>query len=121
MRSFLVAFLGLLAGCGGIAGVCTEIGCATGLTVRLGAAPAGGYRVEAIVAGQEQRVHECAAGTTCEVLFEDFAPQQVTVRVTGGGAAREETFTPSYQVSYPNGPECGPECRNATVDFPPAA
>lgn len=43
-------------------------------------------------------------------------PQQVAVSVTRDGQTLvDKTVTPTYRTSRPNGPQCAPECRQASL------
>jgi len=46
------------------------------------------------------------------------APKTIAVDLTLDGALiLSESSTPSYVESQPNGPDCGPICRQANVDL----
>ena len=94
LRVAAVAFLLLSStGCGviGPGDSCTLIGCNSGLTVHLNAKPTGAYKVE--------------------VVSHPF------VRITTStGTKTVEITTVNYVTSRPNGPDCDPECRQATVN-----
>jgi hypothetical protein len=120
-RSATAAAVALLAGCtGGINGACTLIGCQSGLTVNLAQAPAGSYSIEVFTPSSQNGAHyvfQCASAASCgtTAFFAEFTPASVVVRITTETGGREEYVTPSYQKSRPNGPNCGPECIQATV------
>jgi hypothetical protein len=106
----------LLAACNPVVQVCTEIGCDDALVVRLDRAPAGAYRVEAIVPGAAPAVFECGAGETCPAAyFPGLVAERVTIRVTTSAGVRTQEFTPAYAAEYPNGRGCPAACRKATV------
>lgn len=45
-------------------------------------------------------------------------PKMLAIELERDGAAiLEEESTPSYVENKVNGPDCGPTCRNAAVDF----
>ena len=62
-------------------------------------------------------VYDCANAAQCGTwaMFTDYTPEAVTIRVTTSAGTREQTAQPTYSVSRPNGPNCGPECRQAQV------
>lgn len=98
---------------------CTLIGCASGVTIEvLGSIPEGS-RITLTPAHPNglARSVVCTAESPCAgpILIEEFAPETFTVRVSGEGVDFERTFSPAYTVSRPNGPDCPPECRNATI------
>jgi hypothetical protein len=118
-RSLATACVALLAGCNGIIdGACTLIACSSGLTVQLAQAPAGAYRIEVFSSPEGPHyVYDCANPAQCgtAATFSDYTPATVTIRVTTPAGTREQTAQPAYGVSRPNGPNCGPECTQATV------
>jgi hypothetical protein len=97
--------------------VCTLVGCFDGLTVAVASAPATPFRIEAFVLGGGPRYGQTCSGTPCSVFFPDFTPERVSIeRIAGADTVRRE-FNPTYTLSRPNGPNCSPECRQATVTF----
>lgn len=93
---------------------CTQIGCSSGLSVVLEGTPTAPFTLTATGAGtMESIVCEEAAG--CPLFFEGFAPSQVTISYESGGKEVEQTFSPSYTRSRPNGEDCPPECLSGTV------
>jgi hypothetical protein len=120
MKRFLsTACVALLAGCTGIIdGTCTLIGCSSGLTVNLAQAPAGAYRIEVFSSpGGPHYVWDCGDAAQCgtSAQFTDFTPESVTIRVTTSAGTLEQTSQVTYDVSRPNGPNCGPTCTQAQV------
>ena len=109
--------------------VCTLIGCDSGLTVHLNTKPAGTYRVEVFARGPDQQpayVYDCSTAGICQqdIFFSGLIVDHPFIRVTTTvGTKLVEITTVTYVSSYPNGPDCGPPCRNATVnvDIPTAA
>ena len=93
---------------------CTLIGC-TGLVVEVTGAPAQAAVTVAVTAPDgSTRSTTCTSATgTCPFSFPDFTPASVTIRVSTGTQTTEVTRQPIYEVTRPNGPACGPECRNA--------
>lgn len=51
----------------------------------------------------------------CRLFFEDFTPSEVTISYESGDQTVQQTFSPTYSRSRPNGEDCPPECVNATV------
>ena len=100
---------------------CTLIGCYSGLTVALQGRPTGAYRVEVQVPGSATAyVFECPDATRCAgvVLFNDFMPSAATVTVTTERGRVQQQVQPTYVTSRPNGADCEPLCRHATVQVP---
>jgi hypothetical protein len=120
MRLAYAAAAVLLAGCTTISDACTLIFCESGLTVQLAQAPVGAYRIEVFTpSGGTHHVFDCADPAQCgEARFVDYMPPSVTIRVTTSAGTREQTTQPTYNTSRPNGPGCGPECKQATVTVP---
>lgn len=118
IRSLLLsASAALVAGCSPFIS-CTLMGCENGLIVRFDRTPTGPFRIEAIVANQAQpQVIDCADAANCHLIFRDLLAEQVTLRVTAQGATSTQSFQPRYEALYPNGRECGPSCRQATVTY----
>ena len=116
----------IVAGCGDDSlndiRVCTDIGCSSGLTVRLASKPVGTYKVEVFAAAPDQQpvsVYECTTVASCQqnVFFPSFVPTHPYVRVTSAAGTRLTEITQViYQSTYPNGRDCPDECRNASVD-----
>jgi hypothetical protein len=116
----------VLAGCTLFDGMdCTTAGCAGGITVRLPAMPAAPFKVELLIeqnpGASVAYTYECTDVAFCgrEVRFSDIFPTHVIVRVTTTAGVRTTAILPvTYELSYPNGRECGPECKNGIVDAP---
>ena len=111
----LPAFTIAVAACAGALEVCTEVGCDSGLIVTVTNGPAEPYRIEARVGGTLARyVHSCA-GHACTAEFLDFVPSHVFIYVMTESDTTFREVRPNYDVSQPNGPDCEPTCRFATV------
>jgi hypothetical protein len=111
---------GGMAGC--TSGVCTLIGCNSGLIVSVQPAPTPPYRIEAYTEPSATRyVADCATADSCGsgVVFTDFTPDRVSVDVITGAdtVTREFTGPITYKTSQPNGPSCSPTCQSATIVF----
>lgn len=102
--------------------VCTGIGCDSGLTVRLeGTPPAGPVRVELLTSdGGARYVYDCPEPGRCAAgaFFPGFTGDYVRVRVTTASGAVTREARPAYTETRPNGPDCPPACRTATVTVP---
>jgi hypothetical protein len=100
---------------------CTLIGCTDGITVHLTALPTGPYRVEILVGsgpGGLSYAYDCAGGPTCQqvIFFPELVPDRIIVRVTTSLGSRDtEISNPVYSTLRPNGPDCPPLCRQASV------
>lgn len=96
---------------------CTLIGCSDGVTVTVENAPAAPYTIEVGLPDGSSRstrcepTHDCAGG----VFVEGVTGDRLAVRVTGANGTSTHTVTPRYAELTPNGPQCGPVCRQARV------
>jgi len=118
----IAALVALLASCdlSGRQQVCTLIGCDSGIRVVLTAPPTVPYRVEAYVPGSGARqVRECSAGGACNITFAGFTPVEVSIEIITAADTLRRDAVPVYVVSRPNGADCEPECRNATITVSP--
>lgn len=100
--------------------ICTDMGCSSGVEVRLQEEPAPPYRVEADAGGGTATyVFECPAAGQCPVIFfPDFTPDRLIVRVVTVSDTTRYEVRPSYEESQPNGPGCDPICRRAVIELP---
>ena len=107
------------AGCNGSAEprICTQIGCNDGLQVELRGSLPDSYTVSASASGLPTQTVECSPGRECgeTLFFPEFMPASVTITVRGSGVDVQQSFTPTYETSRPNGPDCPPECRSGKV------
>ena len=101
---------------------CTLIGCTDGITVHLASVPSGPYKVEILTGGTGtggvSYAYECAGGSGCrqDIFFPELVLDRIIVRVTTPlGSQLTEIANPVYAESRPNGPDCPPLCRQATV------
>jgi hypothetical protein len=51
------------------------------------------------------------------VSFASFSPSELTISVYWNEKVKTKTVKPVYQVYYPNGENCEPECRNSVIDI----
>lgn len=110
----------LTTGCHGITkGECTLIGCDSGLTTHLLSMPSAPFRVEVSVTGYPATyVYECADVTRCsqDIFFPGLIADRASVTVIVGNKSVTTSINSIvYNVSRPNGPDCPPECKRATV------
>ena len=97
--------------------VCTQIGCDSGFRIEIEGDLPDRYTVTLEAPGAESRTMECPSpfcGPSTVVVV-DFAPETVEIRLEGEGLDYVETFEPDYTTIFPNGPDCPPECRQATI------
>lgn len=128
-RSFvyLGAFpaIAILIGCGSTTdAACTQIGCTDQFLVTVEGPAGAEFVVQASEPGGDTRTGTCTVtNDSCAIVFGDFAPEQVTIRVTGPDRELSVTLEPAYEVLRPNGPDCPPAClvASVTVDLRPEA
>jgi hypothetical protein len=106
--------------CSGVTTVCTLIGCESGITVHLASLPSGPFRVDVKPrgAGDVAYVFECSDAMHCrqDIFFAGLITDYVVVTVHVGAATRDtEVVQVQYTSHRPNGPNCEPDCRTATV------
>jgi hypothetical protein len=115
VRSLLVLAMALvLEACPG----CDQAGCYQGLIVEVNGPPAA-YRIEARVAGAQAVFGANCVGGRCNAHFIDFMPREVTVAIVTESDTIYHDVRPRYEQFYPNGPDCEPMCRIATVTLTP--
>ncbi len=100
--------------------VCTQIGCVSGVIVVVDGAGAGQVTsLAASAPGDTAIVRNCTPTTPCTgalgVVFSDFTPDTVVITVVTATGTTSVTFVPSYTLFSPNGPDCPPTCKLATV------
>ena len=119
LRLLLLVLTTALGSCG-MTEDCTLIGCTGGITIVLEPNLSGPYRVEAYSApGVARYTYECASATPCSPIFlPDFTPYRFFVHVTRADSTTRYEVLPRYTEFRPNGAQCDPICRNATVRLP---
>lgn len=113
--------LGVFSGCSIFEPqACQLVGCINGLTVQLASLPTEPYTVELRVPGAQEPfyTYECDGGSSCETAI--HSPLQtlshMSIRVTTvTGSLVTEVPKIDYAVTWPNGRDCPPPCRHATV------
>ena len=101
--------------------VCTLIGCESGLKLAFKEAVPERFSFTLTASDGETRQGECPSRTedsSClekEIFVSQFTPDQVNLSLTLGEQTLTQSFTPDYTLLRPNGPDCDPECRQATI------
>ena len=118
MKTWVVAgvlALGAAACGGGDENVCTEIGCASGVNVQVTSTST--RLLSVTVASAEGTLSEfrCDTEQNCLTFIPDVTPAEITVTVRTSGGTITRTIQPNYIANRPNGPNCPPECRQASV------
>lgn len=93
--------------------MCTQIGCNDGLNVELD-----GFDDELeleLTADGETRTVTCLPPGPCRHFIPEFTPAEVTATAFLGDREEERTFEPEYREERPNGPDCPPVCRQASI------
>ncbi len=110
---------------------CTLQGCGYTLRVQFTGQVPDDYFVEAVVLNGRTLTAHCVNGALAEGTYYDgspvyaptevwipnFQPEALTVTLRWEGHRVSHTFHPTYQIFYPNGPECEPACPTGTVEF----
>jgi hypothetical protein len=123
LLSLLLAVL-ISSGCeeSGIGGgrVCTEIGCDDGVTVQLSEERPDSLSLT-IFLDEHSEAFDSVICTeqvsSCVIRAGGITPEKVTVEVKWSNEEFRQTFYPEYESFQPNGPNCPPECRMATIDI----
>ena len=110
----------LASGCNSLTGVCTQIGCTSGIEVQLEEEPPVPYRIEADAGGGTARyVYECDQTAGCPpIFFAEFTPDWVIFEVIVAEDTTWYEVRPTYTKHQPNGPRCEPTCYNSVVRLP---
>jgi hypothetical protein len=97
---------------------CTLIGCLDGLHVQFDSPPPDGTVIEVNGSdGMPTIMHVVCGATNCDfgLYFEGYTPPYLTVHVVTPTGEGISTYEPKYVKSQPNGEDCPPTCRSATV------
>ncbi len=98
---------------------CSLRACAAELTVLVHGQADVEYTVFASAPDEEVRTTTCridSSADTCAAYFAYFHPAEVTVRVLWADQEVTEQYTPNYETTHPNGPDCSPTCYEATIE-----
>lgn len=99
-----------------VTAACTTRPCPTGLAIEL----VGEIPENYLIRLPEHSVSiECTPSTPCDqpVFVAGITPSSVFLQVDGPGFEVDREFVPEYDVTFPNGVECG-ECRLGTIVVP---
>lgn len=117
--ALFVVLLGVACDSASTQGACTQIGCLNGIRMEIeGEIPVGTrFTLTPTDPGGVARSITCDAESPCQsvIQVEDFTPESFTVSATGPDLDYEQTFAPDYETLQPNGPDCPPTCRVATI------
>jgi hypothetical protein len=126
-RIFLVALFGTVLACTNKTGdnenppqptrVCTMIGCENGLAVEVNSSLQQSFTVNVRTGSQVIHTFRCDPSQPCRAFVSNQTPAQVTVTLETTQGPVSRTFQPEYRMNRPNGPDCPPECRQATITF----
>ncbi|MGH7557191.1 MAG: hypothetical protein ACREMD_05350, partial [Gemmatimonadota bacterium] len=67
--------------------------------------------------GPSTIVIECSEDQPCgdRIFLADFTPSHVMMTITTESLDFTADFALAYQITYPNTPDCPPECERATI------
>lgn len=106
--------------CDSVTGVCTLMGCDSGLFVRLNAVPTEAFSVEVFARAPDESPgyrYECTPGPLgCQhpIFFSGFIADRAYIRVTTtDGSILHDVRPLRYESFRPNGPRCEPLCQTA--------
>ena len=119
-KLLLTSFTVLVAACANTSEpqrICTLIGCENGLAVEVNHSLQQSFTVNVRVGAQTIHTFRCDPGQPCRAFVSNQTPGEVTITIDAGGgqAPVSRTYRPEYRMNRPNGPDCPPECRQATV------
>ena len=95
--------------------VCTMIGCEDGLAVEVNSSLRQSFTVNVRSGNQVIHTFRCDPGQPCRAFVSNQTPAQVTVTLETAQGLVSRTFQPEYRMNRPNGSDCPPECRQATI------
>jgi hypothetical protein len=95
--------------------VCTMIGCENGLAVEVNGSLQQSFTVNVRSGTQVIHTFRCDPGQPCRAFVSNQTPAEVTVVVETAQGPVSKSFTPEYRLNRPNGADCPPECKQATV------
>ena len=96
--------------------VCTMIGCENGLAVEVKTALQQAFTVN-VRSGTKVHTFRCEPRQTCRTFISNETPAEVLVTVETARGPVSQRLYPQYRMNRPNGPDCPPECKQATVTF----
>lgn len=113
----LLAGIAVMIGACGITSPqdCTLIGCTNGLAVVVNTSLQQQMTVTVKAGTQTLATLQCSAGTPCNTFIENQTPSEVQVTINVSGGTVNRTYNPQYQMHRPNGENCPPECKQATI------
>ncbi len=95
--------------------VCTLIGCENGLAVEVNHSLPQSFTVNVRAGTQTIHTFRCDPGQPCRAFVSNQTPEDVTVVVEAAQGPVSRSFRPEYRMNRPNGADCPPECKQATV------
>ncbi|HEY0674163.1 MAG TPA: hypothetical protein VGD27_17945 [Longimicrobiales bacterium] len=116
-RGFLLSLIVVCAACSSneVVRACTEIGCSNGLAIEVSSGLQQAITVHVRSGTQTLHTFRCEPNQPCQAFVADQTPAQVTIVVDAPEGELSKTYQPEYRTNRPNGPDCPPECRQATV------
>lgn len=112
----------LLGACAAQQKECTLIGCADGLSINFKGQMPAAFNLKLKASGESDLNIDCPGGTSrfiClpeSVFINQYTPEQVELTYTAGDKTVTQSFKPTYTQAQPNGPSCGPNCRQGHIE-----
>lgn len=100
--------------------VCTHVGCDDGVTVQLSEERPDSLSLTIFVDEHSEAFDSVICKdqvNSCRIRAGGITPNKVTVEIKWGNEEFRQTFSPEYESFQPNGPNCPPDCRMATIDI----
>jgi hypothetical protein len=103
---------------------CTLIGCQSGLFVSFKADAPATFKLK--LTAKDGKVVEGSCPSNGSTAFQcfpnsvstpEFTPEQLSLELTVGEQMLVKSFTPAYKNNQPNGPDCEPTCKQATIEL----
>lgn len=95
---------------------CTMIGCSDGLAVEVNSNVQQAITVNVRTGNTVIHTFRCEAGQPCRAFVEQQTPAEVTIVIDAPSGRVARSYQPEYRINKPNGPDCPPDCRQATVN-----
>lgn len=102
---------------------CTLVGCVDGLNISFKGTLPATFSLKLKESGKADLTLACPGGSSqyvCmpeSVFVSNYTPAEVEVSYTAGDKTVTKSFKPTYASASPNGPKCGPACKQGKVEL----